>query len=346
MRYKLLGGSGIRVSEICLGTMTFGNKRGWGADKCESRAVFDAFVAAGGNFFDTANVYQSGDSEEYLGEFIAAERHRHVVATKFALADPSDPDPNIRGNSRKALLQGVEGSLRRLRTDYIDLLWVHAWDGRTDCHDVLGALDGLIRQGKVLAIGFSDTPAWVCARLQTIAELRGLTKLSAAQFTYSLIERSVERELMPMATDLDMLVTVWGALAAGLLTGKYGRDHRSGGRLALPGMAGGRFAERNFAIVDTVHAISRRLGASPSQVALTWLRQRSPAIVPIVGARTLLQLEDNLKCLAVELDPATMAELETVSAIDQGFPREFLYRGAVTKLLHGSDDRVADVRRI
>lgn len=345
MKYKLLGRSGIRVSELCLGTMTFGNERGWGTDPTECRAIFDAFVEAGGNFFDTANIYQGGQSEEILGQLVKGDRDRHVIATKYSLAPPAAEDPNVRGNSRKSLIQSVEGSLRRLGTDYIDLFWVHAWDGHTEEQEMLRALDDLVRQGKALAIGFSDTPAWVVSRLQTLAEIRGWSPLSAVQFTYNLIDRSAERELIPMSIDLGQLMTVWGGLAGGMLSGKYGGGEGEG-RLSRPGMEGGRFNERNFRIVDVVRSVAADLQATPSQVALAWLRQQSPQIVPIIGARTIDQLQDNLACLDQSVGGEERASLEEASAIDQGFPREFLLRGAVTSLLHGTDDRVSARRRV
>lgn len=346
MRYKLLGRSGIRVSELCLGTMTFGNERGWGASAAESRAVFDRFVEAGGNFFDTANVYQGGESEELLGQFIASDRDAYVVATKYSLASATLSDPNVRGNSRKSLMRNLEASLKRLDTDYIDVFWMHAWDGHTADEELLRALDDVVRQGKALAIGLSDIPAWTAARLQTIAELRGSTAISAVQFNYSLIDRAVERELVPMASDMGMAMTVWGGLGAGMLTGKYKRDGNAAGRLAEPGMSGGRLVEQNFRIADEVSAIATELGATPSQVALAWLRSRSEAVIPLIGARTVDQLEDNLGCLSVELDAGALDRLDAVSAIHQGFPREFLLRGAVTTLLRGADDRVAARSRI
>lgn len=340
MKYKLLGRSGLRVSELCLGTMTFGNDRGWGASAEESRTVFDRFVDAGGNFFDTANVYQSGESERLLGEFIAPNRHAHVVATKYSLAPPALSDPNIRGNNRKSLVQNLEASLDRLGTDYVDILWVHAWDGHTADDELLRALEDVVRQGKALAIGLSDIPAWAASRLQTIAELRGWTPVSSVQFNYSLIERTGERELLPMARDLGMAMTVWGGLGAGMLSGKYKRDGQAEGRLAVPGMEGGRLVENNFVIADEVVTIAAEMGVTPSQVALAWLRSQSDAIIPLIGARTVEQLDDNLGCLDVELGEAALARLDAVSAIHQGFPREFLLRGAITSLLNGAENRV------
>ncbi|MFH5824609.1 aldo/keto reductase [Georgenia sp. AZ-5] len=325
MRYQPLGQSGLRVSELCLGAMTFGQQRGsWGADKADSRKVFDAFVEAGGNFFDTANTYQGGESETFLGEFVGAERDHYVIATKFS-AGLRAGDPNAWGNGRKNIRQSVEASLRRLGTDYIDLYWMHAWDQATPQEEVLRALDDLVTSGKVLHIGLSDTPAWVIARSQTIAELRGWAPLAAVQLPYSLVERTPERELLPMAERLGLGVTTWGGLGSGILSGKYTAAGNGSGRLHHAEFARpDRISEAKLAVAAQVSDIAEDLGVRPAQVALAWLRQRSSAIVPIIGARTVDQLQENLACLNTTLDPATRQRLDNASAIDMGFPTDFL----------------------
>ena len=225
MRYKLLGNSGLRVSELCLGTMTFGEEWGWGASKSECRKMFDMFVEAGGNFIDTANRYTEGTSEKFVGEFISDMREQIVLATKYTLYTKQG-DPNAAGNHRKNMVQALENSLRRLKTDYIDLYWVHAYDYMTPVEEMMRALDDMVRAGKVLYIGVSDTPAWVVSQANTMAQLRGWTPFSALQIEYSLIARTPERDLLPMARAFDLAVTPWGAIGGGVLTGKYNKKKR------------------------------------------------------------------------------------------------------------------------
>ena len=220
MRYRLLGKSGLRVSELCLGTMTFGEEWGWGSSKDESRNILDAFFEAEGNFIDTANVYTGGTSETLLGEFLKGNRDRVVLATKYTNAMPGT-DPNAGGNQRKNMMHAVEASLKRLQTDYIDLYWLHIWDRITPLDEVMRAFDDLVRQGKIIHAGVSDMAAWAVARANTLAELRGWTPFVGLQIEYSLIERTVERELIPMADALGIGVTAWSPLAGGVLTGKY-----------------------------------------------------------------------------------------------------------------------------
>src|SRR6266478_5672185 len=232
MRYKLLGNSGLRVSELCLGTMTFGEDWGWGASPEESRKVYDTFLEAGGNFIDTANVYTNGTSEQLLGEFMAGHRDRVVLATKYTNAAPGN-DPNAAGNHRKNMMQSVESSLKRLRTDYIDLYWLHIWDQITPIEEVMRGFDDLVRQGKILYAGVSDMPAWTVARANTLAELRGWTSFVGLQIEYSLVERTVERELIPMSKALSLGVLAWSPLAKGVLSGKYhGEGKADGGRMS------------------------------------------------------------------------------------------------------------------
>jgi aryl-alcohol dehydrogenase-like predicted oxidoreductase len=325
MRFKLLGHSGLRVSELCLGTLTFGEESGIGADKVESRKVFDAYVERGGNFLDTANKYSDGTSELWTGEFMAGERDRFVLATKFSL-NMRAGDPNAGGNHRKNIMQSVEASLRRLKTDYIDLYWLHQWDYLTPIEEVMRALDDLVRAGKVLYVGISDTPAWVVARGATVAELRGWAPVVALQVEYSLIERTPERDLLPMAKDLELAVTPWGVLGQGVLTGKY---HVAEDPMAPPDTPRAKINDRHIndrtlSIARTVQAVAKETGHTSSQVSLAWLRQQPGLILPIVGARTEKQMRDNLGCLDVTLSAEQMKRLDEASRIDLGFPHDFL----------------------
>src|ERR1700734_404852 len=236
MRYRLLGNSGLRVSEAALGTMTFGDDWGWGSAKDEARKVYDAFREAGGNFIDTANFYTNGTSESFLGEFMEGHRQSVVLATKYTMSAPGT-DPNAAGNQRKNMMQAVEASLKRLRTDYIDLYWVHIWDQITPVEEVMRGLDDLVRQGKILYAGISDAPAWWVAQANTLAELRGWTQFSGLQLEYNLIERTVERELIPMSKALNLGVLAFSPLARGFLTGKYhGEGNPDGGRMTNEGV--------------------------------------------------------------------------------------------------------------
>ena len=327
MRYKLLGRSGLRVSELCLGTMAFGEDWGWGASKEESRRILDAFDEAGGNFIDTADKYTNGTSERFVGELIAPERDRWVLATKYTLArDPRDP--NGAGNHRKCLVSALDASLERLGTDYVDLLWVHAWDSLTPIEEVMRALDDQVRAGKVLYVGVSDMPAWLVSRGNTLAEMRGWTPFAAMQLQYSLIERTIEREHLPMARALDLATTAWGPLGSGLLTGKYSGDSQpteEDGRLGhASARASGVLTDRNLAIAEAVREIAGDTGATPAQVAIAWLLTRPGQVIPILGARKESQLRDNMGALDVELAPEQLARLEELSRVDLGFPTEFL----------------------
>jgi len=328
MRYKLLGKSGLRVSELCLGTMTFGEDWGWGASKEEASKVFHRFVEAGGNFIDTANYYTNGSSERIVGELIRERRAEFVLASKYTL-NPTPKDPNGGGNHRKNLVQALDASLERLGTDYIDLYWVHAWDFTTPVEEVMRALDDVVRAGKVIYAGISDTPAWIVSQANTMAELRGWSRFVGLQIPYSLVERAPERDLLPMARAFDMAVTTWGALGGGVLTGKYrkGQPHPKGNRLSDTGSWGEKtLSERNLTIASVVEQVARELDKTPSQVAIAWvLAQRAHAnIIPILGARRLAQLEDNLAALAVNLPPTALQRLHEASQIELGFPHEFL----------------------
>src|SRR6266851_4198650 len=231
MKYRLLGKSGLRVSEAALGTMTFGDDWGWGSAKDEAKIIYNTYREAGGNFIDTANFYTNGTSEEFLGEFIRGHRESVVVATKYSNAAPGG-DPNAAGNHRKSMMQAVEASLKRLQTHYIDLYWVHIWDEITPVEEVMRGLDDIVRQGKVLYVGISDAPAWWIAQANTLADLRGWSRFIGLQIPYNLIERTVERELVPMARELGIGVTAWSPLSNGVLTGKYhGHGQSEPGRM-------------------------------------------------------------------------------------------------------------------
>ena len=330
MRYKLLGKSGLRVSELALGTMTFGEEWGWGASKEESKKVFDAYAKEDGNFIDTANRYTEGTSEKYVGEFIAADREHFVVATKYTLFMKRD-DPNYTGNHRKNLVQALEASLKRLKTDYIDLYWLHAWDFTTPMEEVMRALDDMVRAGKILYIGISDTPAWIISRMNTISELRGWTQFVGLQIKYSLLERTVERELLPMARELDIAVTPWGVLDGGILTGKYNKKKDEDGRAQMYKS----ISDEKLAIAAEVIKVADKIGKTPSQVALNWVRQQPGVMIPIIGAKTLKQLKDNLDCLNFSLNDEQMNKLSEDSKIDLGFPHEFLSSDTIKDIIFG-----------
>jgi aryl-alcohol dehydrogenase-like predicted oxidoreductase len=332
MNYNLLGKSGLRVSELSLGTMTFGEDWGWGASQDESRKMFDAFAAAGGNFIDTADGYTNGTSEKMVGEFAAADRERFVIASKYSF-NSKPGDPNAGGNHRKHMVEALHGSLKRLKLDYLDLFWLHAWDEFTPIEEVMRALDDLVRAGKVLYVGVSDAPAWWIARANTLAELRGWTPFAGLQIEYNLIERTAERELLPMADALGLGVTAWSPLASGLLSGKYAKGAIGENRLEkTPSFQ--KLSERNLAIAGAVVEIAREAGKSPAQVALNWLRAK-PGVIPILGARKFSQFEDNLRCLDWTLAADHVSRLDAASRIELGFPMDFLRREEVRQFLHG-----------
>ena len=327
MRYKLLGKSGLRVSELCLGTMTFGDDWGWGAQKEESRKIFDAFVEAGGNFLDTANNYTNGTSEKFIGEFTRAERDHFVIATKYTLNEFAT-DPNFGGNHRKNLRRSVEGSLRRLNTDYIDLLWLHMWDGMTPVEEVMRALDDLMRTGNVLYVGISDTPAWVVSQANTLADLRGWSRFVAYQGEYSLASRAPERDLLPMAQAMGMMYLPWGILEGGEITGKYNLPTDEPKRSQDT-------SERLKTIAAVLMDLATETGHTPSQIAINWVRQSPYPLVPIIGARSAKQMKDNLGCLDFELAPEQIDRLNDASPIDLGFPHSFLNSPHVRGLIFG-----------
>lgn len=341
MRYQRLGSSGLRVSELCLGTMTFGEDWGWGASEAESRRIFDAFVEAGGNFIDTANFYTQGTAETLVGRFVAGARDRFVLSTKYTLYQRRG-DPNAGGNHRKSLAQAIEGSLRRLNTDYIDVYWVHAWDGLTPIEEVLRALDDAVRAGQVLYAGISDTPAWVIAQANTIAALRGLTPFCALQAPYNLLERELEADLLPMAQAFGINALAWGPLSSGKLSGKHSGDAPAESKR----MRRAELSERETAVIAVVQRIAAEVGRSPAQVAINWIRQRPqhPRIIPILGARTEAQIRDNLGCLEWALTPEQIAQLDEVSAIPLWFPHDFLQAPMARDLIFGGTYEQIDQR--
>jgi aryl-alcohol dehydrogenase-like predicted oxidoreductase len=324
MRYKLLGPSGLRVSELALGTMSFGEAWGFGADEKESHRILARYADVGGNFIDTANKYHEGRSEEIVGAFVKSGRERWVLGSKYTLAMRSG-DPNSAGNSRKNLMASVEASLRRLNTDTLDVLWVHAWDYVTPVEEVLRGLDDLVRQGKVHYVALSDSPAWIAAQANTLATLRGWCPFIALQLKYSLLDRTAERDLLPMAEAFGLAVTAWAPLGAGILTGKYTRggsktpedSRRASGNQAT-------LTERNLAIAREVDRVADELGKSSAQVATAWTRKQNDRLIPIVGIRTLDQLNDVLGSLEVDLPSEHLSRLDEVSRIDLGFPFSLL----------------------
>lgn len=331
MMYKLFGRSALRVSELCLGTMTFGTEWGWGADFETSKSIFEAFANAGGNFIDTANRYTEGSSEKFVGELTASDRDHWVIATKFTLVERRG-DANGSGNHRKNLRQSLEKSLKRLKTDYVDVLWVHAWDFSVQPDELMRSLEDVVRSGRVLHLGISDTPAWIVSQAQTIASLRGWEQFSAVQVEYSLIERSAEREFLPMAQAMGMALTPWAPLAGGALTGKYLQTTDEARRLSPNAK---RLNERNRKIAETVVEAAKELGWSPAQVAVNWTRQRAGTVIPIVGARKPQQIEDVLAGAGKRIPDEWMQKLNEASAIELGFPHDFLKTDGVKDVVWG-----------
>jgi aryl-alcohol dehydrogenase-like predicted oxidoreductase len=336
--YRLLGRSGLRVSPLTLGTMTFA-AGAWGSSDEEAAQMVDLFIDRGGNFIDTADFYgQMGGSEQLLGKLAADRRERLAISTKYSLTTRPG-DPNAAGNSRKNMVRSVEESLRRMNTDYIDLLYLHMWDFRTPVDEILRAFDDLVRQGKVLYIGLSDTPAWQASRMQAIAELRGWSQFCALQIQYNLIERTVEREMIPMAREMGMGVCPWSPLGGGVLSGKYssadlGQPSDMGSRKAI-NQATGRLSEENLRIAGVAAEVARELGHTPAQVALAWTLLDPAVTSPVLGARTLAQLEDNLGALDVELSEEHIARLDAASAVPKVFPLDVLQGPAEAMMFGG-----------
>jgi len=333
MKYKLLGKTGLKVSELCLGTMTFGEDWGWGATTDICKQLVHKYLDAGGNFIDTANYYTNGSSERIVGELLQGMRDKIVLATKYSLmTDPADI--NSGGNQRKNMVQAIEKSLKRLKTDYIDLYWLHIWDKRTPIEETLRGLEDLVSAGKVLYTGVSDTPAWVIAKANAISEARYWTRFNAIQAEYNLLERTSERDLIPMAEEEKMTVLAWSPLAGGLLSGKYNSKNqtdKAAGRLDNSS----RVNQHNLVIADAVIEVAKELNISTSTVALAWIR-RNPNIIPVIGARKIEQLEDNLSCVTHSLDSKHIDQLEKASQIQLGFPHDFMKSENVQKMTYGS----------
>jgi aryl-alcohol dehydrogenase-like predicted oxidoreductase len=329
--------------------MTFGEDWGWGAGQEESRRMFDAFCDAGGNFIDTANLYTNGTSESFVGEFSQGRRGQLVLATKYTNAAPPaagrPADPNAGGNQRKSMFQAVEASLKRLRTDYIDLYWMHIWDQLTPAEEVMRGFDDLVRQGKVLYCGISDAPAWWASRASAIAELRGWSPFVALQIEWNLVERTVERELIPMARALGLAITPWSPLASGVLTGKYTHPDGTPKKANEPARYDAAMAEAFGALTPHKHRVAaavlqvaQETGHSAAQVALNWLRRQSAPgapVIPIIGARKFSQFQDNLDCLSWTLSDEHLRRLDEVSAIEAGFPTDFFARETVRTFAYG-----------
>ncbi|MEN3264521.1 aldo/keto reductase [Pseudonocardia sp.] len=321
MRYRLFGDTGLRVSELFLGAMTFGEQGGVGAPPEECRRIFDAYADAGGNVVDTAINYRGGASEEILGELLAGRRDRFVLATKYTASRDRD-DPNGAGNHRKNLRLSLELSLRRLRTDYLDIYWVHMWDRHTPIEETMRALDDEVRAGRILYIGISDTPAWLVSQANTLAQWHGWTAFAGLQVPYSLLQRDIERDLLPMAEAFGMTVTTWSPLAGGILSGKFTRP----GGPPNPGtrVDPASLTAHQRQVATVVQSVADDLGATASQVAIAWTRRRSPAIHPIIGARRLDQLIDNMGALDIALPADSVAQLESAATFEVGFPTSFI----------------------
>ncbi len=326
--YRLLGRSGLRVSPLTLGTMTFAVD-GWGSSDEEAARMVDTYIDRGGNFIDTANYYGAmGGSEVLLGKLLAGRRDRVVISTKYSLTTQPG-NANASGNHRRNMVRAVEDSLRRLGTDYIDLYYLHMWDFRTPVDEILRAFDDLVSAGKIVYIGLSDTPAWQASRMQMMAELRGWSQFCALQISYSLIERTVERELIPMAAETGMGVCPWSPLGGGVLSGKYSQadladTSRDMTSRRVINLATGRLSERSLAIARVVGEVAAELGCTSPQVALAWTMLDHTIASPVLGARTPGQLEDNLGSLAVDLSADQVERLNAVSAVPLGFPHEML----------------------
>jgi aryl-alcohol dehydrogenase-like predicted oxidoreductase len=329
--YLTLGRSGLRVSPLCLGTMTFGTAWGWGSEDDTARAVFDSYISAGGNFIDTADGYTEGHSEELVGKFISESglRDRVVLATKFTF-NRQPGNPNAGGNGRKNIYRALEASLRRLQTDYIDLYWMHAWDTITPVEEVLSTLNDLVRAGKIRHYGFSDAPAWYVARAQTLAEKEGKERLVALQLEYSLVQRDIEREHVPAAQELGLGICPWSPLAGGFLSGKYRRQEGTGqgeGRLEItkgvPNPNFQRFTEHNWKVLEVLLDVARQINRPPAQVALNWVVTQPGITSTIVGAAKLAQLEDNLRFSEFEIPGELRKHLDEACALEPGHPYVF-----------------------
>jgi aryl-alcohol dehydrogenase-like predicted oxidoreductase len=328
MRFKLLGKSGLRVSEMALGGMTIGNTWGWGSEKDESNNILKVYSDAGGNFIDTSCNYQDGQSEKIIGEYIKGDRDRYVIATKFTLYNfeqlksPHKDDPNRGGNARKNMRRSVEESLDRLGTDYIDLLYLHMWDYTTPVHEIMRGMNDLISSGKVHYIGVSDTPAWIVARANTMAEMRGWDPFVAYQFPYSMAYRDAEREVIPLCKKMDLAMTPFQLIFEGLFTGKYTRSVPTEGRMAKVKWESDR-GKKLLAMAKEVDTIADELGVSSSSVAISWVTGQKGVFAPILGATKAEQMEENLIALEVKLTKKHYEYLDTYAKEQLGFTLGF-----------------------
>lgn len=337
--FTTLGRTGLRVTPLCMGAMSFGTGWGWGADEKMSKALFDLYLERGGNFIDTADGYQGGASEEYVGKFVAERslRDRVVIATKFTFG-AQQGNPNAGGNGRKNIYRALEGSLHRLKTDYLDLYYLHSWDLMTPAEEVLSTLTDLVHEGKIRYYGLSDVPAWYVARMQTLAEREGKERVATLQLEYSLAERNIEREHIPAAQELGIGICPWGPLASGLLSGKYKREGNTGkgeGRLAAPNPIFNRFTEHNWRVLDATLDVAKQIGRTPAQVALNWLATQPGVTSVILGATTVAQLEDNLGALDFSVPAELRKRLDDASALEPVHPYNFYAPWMQTRISGG-----------
>ncbi|MEM9983350.1 MAG: aldo/keto reductase, partial [Bacteroidota bacterium] len=342
--YYTLGKSGLRVSRLALGTMTFGSEWGWGAEKDSAKKLFDYYVDEGGNFLDTADLYTNGTSEKWLGEFIKERslRDKVVVASKFSYnGDPGNP--NAGGNGRKNIIRAVEASLKRLGTDYIDLYFLHTWDTMTPPEEVMRTLDDLVKAGKIRHVGLSDVPAWYASRAQTLAEWRGYEPVATLQLEYSLVERNIEHEYTDLGQQLDMGIMVWSPLASGLLSGKYKpSEEKVEGEGRLQALAGSgnaafdKFTEKNWKIVSVLEEVAKELNQPMASVAINWVANQPSVSSVILGATKMHQLEENMKALTFEIPEAHMQKLNEVSDPTLIFPYTFFEPGMQAMLTGGA----------
>lgn len=349
MRYKIFGRrTGLRVSELALGAGNFGTRWGHGAERAEAKTVFDAYVAAGGNFIDTADSYQFGESEELVGDFIAADRDYFVLATKYTLGTTATDGMSRTGNSRKNMVRSVEGSLKRLKTERIDLYWAHFADGATPMEEIIRAFDDLVRDGKIHYAGLSNFPAWRIARADLLAELRGWTPIAGIQIEYSLAQRTADRELLPMAEALGLGAALWSPLGGGFLTGKYRQSDEGRIQSFLARLVHTEKTARETAILDAVLAVSKEIGVSPAEVAIAWLLHKAAksttTLIPILGSRTREQVDATLGALAVKLSPDQIDRLDAVSEIALGTPHEQI-KGSASAIAGGKPEML-DLPRV
>ncbi len=338
MKLELLGASSLRVSELCLGAMTFGGTAHLYSAEKDCRGVYDAFLEAGGNFIDTADMYGMGESERMLGRFMGRDRERIVLASKYSLNTDPD-DPNAGGNHRGNMVRSLEGSLKRLKTDYLDLYWVHAADGLTPPLEIMRALDDQVRLGKILHIGISNAPAWWVAALNAAAGERGWTRFTALQLQYNLAERTIENAFFPLAGFQNMAITAWSPLLFGALTGKYtvGANGAVTGEGRLDGAAGRRLlAPHKLKVAQGLQKVAGRLGCAPASLAIAWLLHRPAKVIPILGARNPEQLEQNLESVNLRLDEETLSELDALAPPPPSFPESLLATPHMRAMIHGA----------